>query len=732
MSRWTLILLQLVILSGGAALFSGCDSSSAPDPGPPSAETRDESVPRIGLIDDERIVNAESEPGNWLAYGRDYQEQRFSPLNRINRETIGRLSPTWVDDLNSVYAQEATPIVVDGTLFVSSAFSIVYAYDAVTGERKWTYDPQVPREYMRKLCCGPINRGVAVYQGNVYVGSLDGRLIAIDAATGTKVWETDTIIDRTRNYSITGAPRAARGKVYIGNGGAEFGVRGYVTAYDAQTGEEVWRFFTVPGDPSLPFEHPEMEMAAKTWKGGEWWEIGGGGTAWNSLVYDPDFNHLYIGVGNGAPWTRVIRSPGGGDNLFLASIVAVDADTGRMKWYYQTTPGDNWDYTAVQDMMLAEMDVDGTRRKVLMQAPKNGFFYVIDRSDGTLLRANPFVTITWATHVDMKTGRPVENPELDYVDEPKWILPGPFGGHNWQAMSYDPGSGIVYLPAQEIALVYALAEEYKETGFYKRNPGTLNLGIELGRIAQLANDTPGEPEARGYLKAFNPLTGEEVWTVEHPHYWNGGALATAGGLVFQGDAMGMLSAYHSETGERLWQYNTFTSILAPPMSYEIDGEQYVAILIGGAGDNFSGFVNETAAYKYGGFGKMVAFKLDGAAELTAPALLDRHIPDQPVLTASVEDLQRGEHLYHETCGVCHGMQAKSAGAMPDLRMLSPESHETFNQIVLDGIRASTGMASFSDVLSETDAESVHAYIIARANEDRAEAQAQEEAGEGGD
>ena len=361
MSRWALILLQLVILAGGAALWSGCDSSPEPEVETPSAEAPDEAEPRIGLIDDERIKNAESEPGNWLAYGRDYQEQRFSPLTRVNRETVGRLAPAWVEDLNTVYALEATPIVVDGTLFVSGSWSIVYAFDAATGERKWTYDPQVPREYLRKVCCGPINRGVAVYQGNVYVGTLDGRLVAIDATTGTKVWETDTVIDRTRSYSITGAPKAARGNVYIGNGGAEFGVRGYVTAYDAKTGEEVWRFFTVPGDPSLPFEQPAMELAAKTWKGGEWWKIGGGGTAWNSIVYDPDFNNIYIGVGNGAPWTRIIRSPGGGDNLFLASIVAVDADTGRMKWYYQTTPGDNWDYTAVQDMMLAEMDVDGSR-----------------------------------------------------------------------------------------------------------------------------------------------------------------------------------------------------------------------------------------------------------------------------------------------------------------------------------------------------------------------------------
>ncbi len=728
MKRWALIVLAVIVAGGVVLLQRGCEPAPGPEAEPPAAQAPEEAAARIGLIDDERIKNAESEPGNWLAYRRDYQEQRFSPLTQINRETVSRLGPAWVTDMTSNYALEATPIVVDATLFVSSAWSIVYAIDAVTGEQKWTYDPEVPRDYMRKLCCGPINRGVAVYQGKVYVGTLDGRLVALDAATGNRVWETNTVIDRTRSYSITGAPRAARGKVYIGNGGAEFGVRGYVTAYDAETGEQVWRFFTVPGDPSLPFEHPELEMAAKTWKGGEWWKIGGGGTAWNAIVYDPDFNQIFIGVGNGAPWTRIIRSPGGGDNLFLASIVAVDADTGRMNWYYQTTPGDNWDYTAVQDIMLADMDVDGIPRKVLMQAPKNGFFYVIDRSDGTLLRANPFVTTTWATHVDMATGRPVENPDVDYVDGPRWILPGPLGGHNWQAMSFDAATGIIYFPAQEVPLVYAMAEEYKQTGFLKRNPGQMNLGLELGRIAQLDADTPGKPETKGYLKAFNPLTGEELWAVEHVHHWNGGALASAGGLVFQGDAMGYFSAYHTQTGEPLWRFNTFASILAPPVSYAIDGVQYVAILTGGAGDNFSGYVQETASIKYGGFGKLVAFKLDGRAELSAPALLDRHIPEQPVVTASAEQVERGEHLYHQVCAICHGVSVKSAGAVPDLRLMSPESHQKFDEIVREGLFASRGMAAFSDLLSEADTEFVRAYIVLRASEDRAEAMA--EAGEG--
>ncbi|MCY3793538.1 MAG: PQQ-dependent dehydrogenase, methanol/ethanol family, partial [Gammaproteobacteria bacterium] len=425
------------------ALVVGSTGCDAPQTQAPTEEVGDPEAqaPRAasaGLIDDERINNADrDEPGAWLAHGRTYEEQRFSPLTAINRDNVAELGLAWHRDMNTNRAQESTPIVVDGVMYFTSTWSRVHALDAATGEQLWFYDPEVPGETARWACCDVVNRGVAVYQGKVYVGSLDGYLIALDAATGELVWKKDTIIDRERRYTITGAPRAAKGKVFIGNGGAEYGVRGYVTAYDADSGEQAWRFFTVPGDPSLPFEHEEMEMAAKTWKGGAWWEFGGGGTVWNSIVYDPDFDQVYLGVGNGAPWTRVIRSPGGGDNLFLSSIVALDADTGKMNWHYQTTPGDNWDYTAVQDMALADMTIDGEVRKVLLQAPKNGFFYVIDRADGTLLRAHPFATVTWATHVDLETGRPVENPDMGYGDDGLWVLPGPLRCHNLQAMSVD-------------------------------------------------------------------------------------------------------------------------------------------------------------------------------------------------------------------------------------------------------------------------------------------------------
>ncbi|MEO2174096.1 MAG: PQQ-dependent dehydrogenase, methanol/ethanol family [bacterium] len=673
----------------------------------------------IGQIDDDRINNAESEPGNWLAHGRTYEEQRFSPLDQINTESISQLGLAWYSDMRSNRALEATPIIVDNMMFVSTAWSRVYALDAVTGEEIWYFDPKVPGAWARKACCDVVNRGVAVYKGRVYVASLDGRLISLDAATGKQIWEVDTLIDRERDYTITGAPRVANGKVFIGNGGAEYGVRGYVTAYDAESGEQVWRFYTVPGDPSLPFEHSEMEMAAKTWKGGEWWKIGGGGTVWNSIVYDPDFNQVYLGVGNGSPWTRVIRSPGGGDNLFLSSIVALDADTGKMNWYYQTTPGDNWDFTAVQDMVLADLKVDGVDRKVLLQAPKNGFFYVLDRSDGELLRAHKYVAVNWATHVDMETGRPVEDPALDYLEESQWILPGPLGGHNWQAMSFDESKGIMYIPAMESPLAYSMSEEWKRTGTYKRVVGGWNLGIELGRINQVMADAGDPPKARGILKAFDPLTGEEKWAVEQLHYWNGGVLATKGNVLFQGNSLGEFNAYNSDTGELLWTFDAYTSFLAPPVSYQIDGVQYVAILTGtGGGDLFSGDVPNLASIEYGNFGKLLVFKLNGNLTLPQPTAVDRSIPDQPDIQASAEDIDRGERLYHETCAVCHGLAAKSSGIIPDLRLMSAEKHQIFKEIVMDGVLAANGMASFADLVDEGDVARIEAYVVHRANEDK--------------
>ena len=678
----------------------------------------------IGQIDEARINNADSEPGNWLAHGRTYEEQRFSPLTKVNKETVSELGLSWYKDMNTNRALEATPIVVDGTMFLTSSWSRVYALDAVTGEEKWMFDPKVPPEHARKACCDVVNRGVAVYKGHVYFGSLDGRMFALNAETGQVVWEVDTIIDRSRYYTITGAPRVANDKVFIGNGGAEFGVRGYVTAYDAQTGDEVWRFFTVPGDPAKPFENEAMEMAAASWKGTTYWEYGGGGTVWNSIVYDPDFNQVYLGVGNGSPWTREVRSPGGGDNLFLSSIVALDADTGDYKWHYQTTPGDNWDYTAVQDIALADMNIDGADRKVLLQAPKNGFFYVLDRKDGKLLRANRFAAVTWASHVDLDTGRPVENPDMYYEDGAKWILPGPLGAHNWQAMSIDVENSIAYLPAQENPLIYAMSDEWYQTGLYKRHPGRMNLGLEFGRIAQLFVDNIDTwPAPKGYLKAFDFISGEEKWAVEFPHYWNGGVLATQGGLVFHGNALGTFAAYDKDSGEVLWDFNTYVSMLAPPITYEIDGTQYVSIMTGtGGGDLFSGEpldpVAKPASLIHSNTGRLLVFALGGKDSLPAPTVRDVTIPEQQLVEVSEEELAEGEILYHDFCAPCHGLVVRSGGVIADLRRMGQGSHDNFDAIVLDGLLAGTGMASFSDSLTSSDTSRIHNYVKARAHEDR--------------
>jgi PQQ-dependent dehydrogenase (methanol/ethanol family) len=696
------------------------DSAPTGEPPPlvPAATTQPATA---GMIDDQRIINSASEPGNWLAYGRDYEGHRFSPLTEINRDTVAELGLAWYRDMGTNHTSEATPIIDNGVMYTTSAWSRVFAIEVDSGELLWRYDPQVSGEYARKTCCDVINRGAAVYQGKVYVGALDGRLHAIDATTGEKAWEVDTIVDRDLWYSITGAPLAAAGKIFIGNSGSEFGTRGYVSAYDAETGELAWRFYTVPGDPDEPFEHPEMEMAAKTWTG-EWWKGGGGGTVWNSIVYDPEFNQVYLGVGNGAPWARAIRSPGGGDNLFLVSIVAVDADTGRMNWYYQQVPAEDWDYTATADMALAEMEVDGKQRKVLLQAPKNGFFYVLDRATGELLRAHPFVPVTWATHVDMETGRPVENPDVHYLEGTRFIQPGPLGGHNWQAMSVDVEASLVYMGVMEGGLLYGLDEEFRETGSMTRRKG-LNLGIELPRLTKMFSEYEGEiPPTRGFLKAFDPLTGTEEWAVELPHSWNGGVLGTAGGLVFQGDATGHFTAYDKTNGEQLWQFNAFSSILAPPVTFAHDGVQYVSVMTGsGGGNQFGaegGDPDTWVSAKYGNTDRLLVFKLGGEEELPRATIVDQSIPRQDLQGATEQRIATGEDHYARFCVTCHGLGVRSAGSVPDLRRMSAATHELFNSILLDGIYASNGMAAFDDVFSVEDVENIHLFIRARAEEDR--------------
>ncbi len=659
-----------------------------------------------------RIIDANREPQNWLTHGRTYDEQRYSPLRQINENNIGQLGLDWFYDFETRRGMEATPLVVDGVLYVTGSWSRVYAMDARTGALLWQYDPKVQRSWAVNLCCDVVNRGVAAWQGRIYVGTLDGRLVALNAETGKIDWSVQTTpIDKP--YSITGAPRVVKGKVIIGNGGAELGVRGFVSAYDAPTGELVWRFYTVPGNPAEPFEQPELERAAETWKGGAWWEVGGGGTVWDSMAYDPELDLLYFGVGNGSPWSRKIRSPGGGDNLFLSSIVAVRPDTGAYVWHYQTTPGDSWDYTATQHMILAELEFEGRQRKVIMQAPKNGFFYVLDRETGEFISAEAFVEINWATHVDRKTGRPAIKRDAYYGnDKPFLAMPGPAGGHTWQPMSYNPGTRLVYLPTMKTAYPYQLEGNFQYSDF------GWNTGID-DLVAAMPEDEAQRKALKamltGYLVAWDPVKQQPRWQVKQANIWNGGVLSTATNLVFQGNGAGYFNAYDADQGQQLWSFFAQTGIMAAPISYAVEGEQYVAVTAGWGGGVpliIGGMLSEAANQNVS---RLLVFKLGGKQKL--PKLKTTlKILDPPQQTATQETIERGKALYHKYCGACHGNSAISGGILPDLRYT--QMHPVWNQVVLEGSLESRGMVAFDTVLSQVDAGAIQAYVIARAHADK--------------
>ncbi len=662
-------------------------------------------------VDAKRLTAADSDPGNWMSQGRTYSEQRFSPLTKINTSNVGQLGLAWSFELSTNRGVETTPIVVDGVMYVTSSWSLVYALDARTGALLWKYDPMVPREVGFHACCDVVNRGVAVWGGRVYVATLDGRLVALDARTGRPAWSVVTV-DQSKPYTITMAPRIIKGKVMIGNSGSEYGVRGYVSAYDVRDGKLIWRFFTVPGDPAKGFENKAMEMAAKTWTG-NWWTFGGGGSPWDAMSYDPDSNLLYFGTGNGLPWDEKARSPGGGDNLFLSSIVAVNADTGAYAWHYQTTPGDSWDFDSTQTLTLADITIGGARRKVLMQANKNGFLYVIDRVTGSLISAKPFVPVTWAKGIDPATGKPIEIGDPRYTQAPSVIFPSSFGAHNWQPMSFSPKSGLVYIPGQEIPGAYGTDDKFAF------EPGQWNTAVDTK-----LNTLPPDPKARaamrnsmqGELIAWDPVAGKEAWRAAHKGPWNGGVLSTAGDLVFQGTADGHFNAYGAADGKPLWSAETWTSTLAGPMTYTVDGEQYVAVGAG-FGSVFylvAGFAAPNAGTPDNG--RILVYKLGGKADLPRPILTRLEHPKPPPATASAEVVAAGHARFNRYCLVCHGYNAISGGVIPDLRY-SPiiASSDTFRTIVRGGALKDHGMVSFADRLGDAEAESVRAYIISEAN-----------------
>ncbi|WP_291142875.1 PQQ-dependent dehydrogenase, methanol/ethanol family [Hydrogenophaga sp.] len=652
---------------------------------------------------DEAFIRANARSTrDWPSYGLDYAETRHSRLDQINATNVKDLGLVWSYNLESTRGVEATPLVVDGVMYVSASWSIVHAIDVRTGKRLWTYDPKVPRADGYKGCCDVVNRGVALYEGKVYVASYDGRLIALDAATGKKVWEKDTIINRKHSYTITGAPRVFKGNVVIGNGGAEYGVRGYVTAYDAKTGAQKWRWFTVPGDPSKPFEDASMERAAKTWDpAGKWWEAGGGGTAWDTMAYDPELNLMYVGTGNGSPWARSKRSPAGGDNLYLASIVALNPDTGQYVWHYQETPGDNWDFTSTQPMILADLSIDGKPRKVILHAPKNGFFFVIDRTNGQFISAKNFVDVNWAKGYDAN-GRPIETEIARVADRPREIIPSPYGARNWHSMSFNPSTGLAYMPVQSVPVSLLDNKDWKFNAVRPGEPHS-NMGWNL---ATFANVEPPTSKPFGRLVAWDPIKQQAAWTVEQVSPWNGGTLTTAGNLVFQGTADGRFIAYNASTGDKLWEAPTGTGVIAAPSTYEVDGKQYVSIAVGWGG--VYGIAARATERK--GPGTVYTFALGGKAQ--PPAFVAYQLGK---LVEGVKydpkHVPEGTSLYVSNCVFCHGVPGVDRGGnIPNLGYMDAQVIANLDKFVFKGPATARGMPDFTGKLNKDEVEKIKAFI----------------------
>jgi PQQ-dependent dehydrogenase (methanol/ethanol family) len=558
----------------------------------------------------------------------------------------------------------------------------------------------VPGEWAVYACCDVVNRGVAAWNGKVYVATIDARLIALDAKTGKALWDISTI-EPGQPYAITGAPRVAKGKVLIGQGGSEFSQRGYLSAYDAETGKLDWRWYVVPGDPAKGFEQPELAVAAKTWAG-QWWKTGGGGAPWDGIVYDPATDYVYVGTGNGAPWPAEIRSPGGGDHLYLSSIVALDANTGKYVWHYQTTPNESWDYDNTSPLMTADLMLDGVSRHVVMQAPKNGFFYVLDAKSGALLSADAYVPgVNWAKRIDMKTGRPVLNPEANYSKNGRGALVSPFfgGAHNWQPISFSPATGLVYIPSNQSSYAFVATHE-------DDNPMGQKLSISFTGNQEFMRKLKTKPVSEGFLLAWDPVQRKEAWRAPLGGGRSGGALSTAGGLVFAGASDNRFVAYRADSGTKLWSSDTQTGTMAGPVSYEVQGEQYVAVVAG---------FRQTGNYYAPNYSRLLVFKLGATNKLPEPIPFPDPILNPPAAFATAEVRAHGEEVYGRFCGTCHGSDGLSRGMFPDLRYSPALNTDTaFKQVVIDGVRSQNGMVSFAKALSAEDVEAVRAYLVERA------------------
>ena len=649
----------------------------------------------------------------WPSVGNGWSEQRYSPLIQINDRNAGRLGLAWYAELNTYRGVEATPLVIGRVLYNVSAWNIVTAYDATNGKVLWSYDPRVPVSWARITCCGPVSRGLAAWHGKIIMATIDGRLISLDAKTGKPGWSTDTL-EKGQPLSITGAPRIADGKVVIGNSGGDLGARGYISAYDADTGKPAWKFYIVPGDPARPdgvASDSVMPMAAKTWHG-EWWKTGGGGNDWDAIVYDPSQHLVIFGTGNGSPHVQKFRSPGGGDNLFLCSIVAVDARTGRYRWHYQEIPGEEWDYDCTAPLIMADLKIGGRQRQVVMHAPKDGFFYVLDRHSGRLISARNYVPNTWASGIDLKTGRPKINANAYVGDKPQLLSPGSGGGHNWNPMSFSPKTGLVYIPAQETYMVASALPD----GQFKFVLGRSTLGYGYANYPELRKDLNAQAVNRekGYLLAWDPVRQTEAFRVPYPHAGSSGTMVTAGNLLIQGTIKKTLAVYRADNGRKLWEMPIGTVPAGGAATYMIDGRQYIAMNAGWNSAVVQGLDEGGVTFTFAP-ARLLVFALDAKGVNLPPAPPSTAISPPPDEDQPVAKVQEGAGLYAANCAICHGQSAN--GGVKDLRHMTPQTHGEFFDIVLGGKRQTLGMPTFADKLTKDQAEDIHAYLISRAQED---------------
>lgn len=721
---------ELTVKRSFRVMITGCLTglflaACAPsDVAPSESDAIDSSANRQAMMD------AETKLDGWFTTGGRFGETHYSTLDQINRDTVAELGFAWDYNLFTTRGIESTPVIVDGVAFGTGTWGTTYAVDAKTGEEKWVFVPEVDGQFAKDACCDIVNRGVAVWDGLVFVGALDGVLYALDKETGDVVWHADTFENEPGRKTITGAPRVAGNVVVIGFGGAEMNARGYFSAYDMKTGEFAWRFYTVPGTPEKPYEHAELAEAAKTWDPNSLWEAGLGGTVWDNMVYDPELHLLYVGTGNSAVYAQKFRSPTGGDNLYVCSILAINPDTGELVWHYQTTPGDQWDYTSTQNMILTDMEIKGEMRQILMQAPKNGFFYILDRKTGELLSAENYVPVNWASHVDMETGKPVLTEAADFWSKPTVMWPSSRGGHNWRPMSYSPDTGLVYIPAYE---ALDLKVDLHPNGFdYDADlwaAGVLPLPLVEGAVDALDGFFPADgsvdkellkqvirdnkdtaPPMRTILRAWDPQAEEIAWDIDIQPFGNSGSvMSTAGGLLFHTKPDGYFNVYDDRTGELLKAIDTGSGIMGAPATYMIDGEQYVIVMAGLGGGAFFTYPEYSAAYKFGNGGRMMAFKLGGGETPKPDPVTWSEQPEPPAAFGDEEMIQQGRRAFAWNCSVCH--TNRGVGAYPNLLNMTASTHDIFDQIVLDGLLTVNGMPSFEGALDPDEVEAIHAYLI---------------------